>query len=63
MKEAKCRDCKHFRQHYVHFCETRYDPINCGHCVYPRLKHRQPKTTACIHFAKKPDTQAETSGH
>ena len=50
MEDPQCKDCKHFRQHYVHFLETRLSPIPCGHCVYPRLKHRRPDTPACVHF-------------
>lgn len=53
MEEPQCKDCKHFRQHYVHFLELRYTPVPCGHCVYPRLKHRKPNTFACVYFSEK----------
>lgn len=53
MQEPTCKDCRHFRQHYVKLREGRFDPIPCGHCVFPRLKHRTTDTTACFHFQKK----------
>ena len=59
MKDPTCKDCKHFRQHYVHFLEQRFNPIPCGHCVYPRIKHRTPDTFACVYFTP---TQEKASG-
>ena len=59
MKDPQCKDCKHFRQHYIHFCDNRFDAIPCGHCVYPRLKHRRPDTLACVYFSKNEDNTAE----
>lgn len=53
MEDPTCKDCVHFRQHYVHFYEMRYDKVPCGHCVFPRLKHRTPDTFACAYFKKK----------
>ena len=53
MTENTCKNCAHFYQHYVYFLEQRYEPIPCGHCVYPRLKYRTPETLSCIHFQKK----------
>lgn len=61
MAEPTCKDCQHFRQHYVFFLETRYDPVPCGHCVYPRLKHRRPDTFACIYFKRPNQTEKETA--
>ena len=52
MKTVQCKDCKHFRQHYIRF-GYRYDTAACGHCVYPRLKHRRPDTQACVHFKQR----------
>ena len=49
MSELTCKDCQHFRQHYRPSGNT-YTPIGCGHCVYPRLKHRHPDTEACFRF-------------
>jgi len=53
MEEYTCENCTHFRQHYIHFWEQRYDAIPCGHCVYPRLKYRRPDTLACVYFREK----------
>ena len=39
----------HYRQHYI-LDEQCCTPINCGHCTYPRLKHREPNTHACSYF-------------
>ena len=50
MNEAKnCKDCKHFRQHYIKF-GRRYSEITYGHCVYPMLKKRESDTPACKYF-------------
>lgn len=49
IKEPQCKDCKHFRQHYIRSGE-RFDWAGCGHCVYPRLKHRRPNVLACVYF-------------
>lgn len=53
MQEPTCRDCAHFRQHYIHFYKERYEAVPCGHCVFPRLKHRKPDTLACVYFRAK----------
>ena len=53
MEDYYCENCKYFRQHYVHFYENHYTPIPCGHCTYPRLKHRTPNTEACFRFLAK----------
>lgn len=44
-----CRDCAHFRQHYIKFGRG-YRAILYGHCVYPRRKKRDSNTPACAHF-------------
>ncbi len=49
MEENICRQCRHFRQHYVLDDQT-CTAICCGHCVFPRLKNRRPDTPACGHF-------------
>lgn len=41
MEENICRQCRHFRQHYVLDDQT-CTAICCGHCVFPRLKNRRP---------------------
>ena len=52
MEEKICRHCKHFHQHYVintQMCIA----INCGHCVYPRIKHMRAEKQACKHFTER----------
>lgn len=44
-----CKTCVHYRQHYI-LDEQRCTPIACGHCVFPRLKHREPSTPACHRY-------------
>jgi len=50
MDDPQCKDCQYFRQHYVYFCGIRYVTVPCGHCIFPRLKHRKPDTFACVYF-------------
>lgn len=49
--EKLCRDCKHFRQHYV-LCRGEYSACYAGHCVYPRVKAREPYDS-CRYFETK----------
>lgn len=49
MNEPVCKTCIHYRQHYV-LDEQRCTSVNCGHCIYPRVKHREPNTKACQHY-------------
>ena len=49
MDNPTCQSCIHFLQHYVLDAQS-CTPINCGHCRYPRLKHREPQTRACAHY-------------
>ena len=44
-----CKDCRHFRQHYV-LSESSAFAVNCGHCVAVRSKHRRSDTAACEKF-------------
>lgn len=49
MEQSICKNCIHFRQHYIldkHSCTA----VSCGHCVQPRLKHRRPEDKACAHY-------------
>jgi len=50
--EAVCANCKRYHQHYGIFegDNGKVAPINCGHCVYPRMKERKPGTAACEHY-------------
>ena len=61
MNDPTCKYCQHFRQHYVFWYTDRYQEVPCGHCVYPRLKHRRTDCPACVHFQKKPK-HTETAG-
>ena len=47
--ELICKNCKHFRQHYIKRGRS-YAKLTYGHCVYPRLKKREGYTIACEHF-------------
>jgi len=49
MDSQTCKTCAHYRQHY-HYDGERCFVVNCGHCVYPRLKTRQPNTKACGNY-------------
>ena len=49
-----CKDCIHFRPHYVRRGRNWYLRTACGHCVYPRLKHRKEETPACNNFKPLP---------
>lgn len=57
--ELICRNCKHFRLHYVKFGRGSYRETYDGHCVYPRLKRRETTTKACENFKPRPDPVAE----
>ena len=50
MEPYLCKDCSHFRQHYI-LDASSCTAIDCGHCVYPRLKHRRAHAPACSSFA------------
>ena len=49
METQICKNCTHFRQHYTVDAEH-YSALNCGHCTWPRIKHRKPDSKACEHF-------------
>ena len=49
MEGNTCGSCGYFHQHYVMDSQT-CTAICCGHCSYPRLKHRKPDTPACKYF-------------
>ena len=41
--EQVCCNCKHFIQHYYNDTDfRRFTAVNCGHCMHPRCKHRNP---------------------
>ena len=47
--EKTCRDCKHYRRHYVDI-EGRYHEIHDGHCVYPQVKRKRAEDLPCARF-------------
>ena len=51
--EPVCANCAHYYDHYA-YNGRHYIPCTCGHCVYPRIKHRKP-TQSCERFKKKED--------
>lgn len=55
-----CINCKHFHRHYVlgSWHHGRYTPIDCGHCVFPRMKERKAYDT-CEHFKNKNESRKE----
>lgn len=59
MHANTCKDCAHFRQHYVKWGRG-YRAIGQGHCVHPRLKGRRTDTPACAHFARREAGPAES---
>ena len=46
-----CKDCTHFRQHYV-LSAGGYVPLNYGHCVARRRKKLQADSECCEHFMR-----------
>ncbi|WNX85032.1 hypothetical protein RWV98_01795 [Agathobaculum sp. NTUH-O15-33] len=50
MKEAICKTCKYFYQHYIRLTKDRYTITPSGHCVYPRIKLRHEDAPACPHY-------------
>ncbi len=51
-KNKVCKDCKHFRQHYIKFGRS-YRDIAYGHCVFPRLKKRETNEKACGQYKER----------
>ena len=49
MNNPTCKTCEHFYQHYS-VDDQSYTVTNCGHCVFPRLKHRKPDQKCCEHY-------------
>ena len=56
MEQNTCQDCVHFKQHY-HLTERYGFWVDCGHCVFPGIKHRKASAKACERFSEreKPD--------
>ncbi len=52
-REEVCANCINYHAHYttgVLDGKIHSTIVNCGHCHYPRIKHRAPGTAACKHF-------------
>ena len=60
MEKNTCEFCRFFYQHYIRL-EEKYAQTNCGHCVYPRIKHRKMMTPACAYFEKRGSDAAAAS--
>lgn len=45
-KEKVCKNCAHYRRHYI-LHKDRATAVNCGHCIAVRLKKRRPDDAAC----------------
>lgn len=59
MEESYCAQCIHYVPHYIKFGENLFDLIRCGHCTYPRRKHRDAYAKACVNFQPLPEVCAE----
>ena len=53
MNETLCKNCQYYLQHYALNRRTLYE-VYCGHCTFPRAKHRKPDMKACEHFLPGP---------
>lgn len=60
-----CANCARWHRHYaevdpasVPYCMPPFAPTPCGHCTYPRLKHREESDT-CEHFLTLKDMSEE----
>lgn len=51
-----CETCKHYTQHYIK-TEYGYREIYCGHCVFPRIKNRDPYERKCSRYHEKKQNQ------
>ena len=48
---SMCVNCQHFHQHYIRDGKG-HVAVECGHCVEPRIKNREP-WDSCQHFTPK----------
>lgn len=49
MSNESCKACKHFHQHYS-LKDGILTQVYCGHCTFPRVKHKRPYSKTCAHF-------------
>lgn len=45
--EETCKNCVHFRLHYIRNSRGKYREMAYGHCMEPRLKIRFANNKAC----------------
>ena len=50
--ERICIDCKYFFRHYIENKKV-YRAIDCGSCLFPKLKDKNVDDKACEYFIKK----------
>ncbi len=50
MSEQHCADCRYYLQHYT-FDKHKIFRVCCGHCIYSRVRRKQPEAKACENFA------------
>ena len=49
MEQKLCKNCEHYRQHYILRSRKIYR-VYCGHCVMYPTKRRKPDTKGCESF-------------
>ena len=49
MEKTTCESCAHFHPHYG-ISGGQIFRIHCGHCAYPKIRHKRPTTNACQHY-------------
>ena len=54
MEPKVCKDCMHFRRHYIKRSRGNYRALSYGHCSKPRLKKRDAGDEACSCWEEKP---------
>ncbi len=56
VEQTVCGTCKHYRRHYVRYEAGRFTSLHYGHCVYPRIKQRDPGQT-CPHWTAREEPE------
>ena len=49
MEEKRCGSCHYFLQHYT-LDRRKIFRVHCGHCIFDRVKRKQPDTKACVNY-------------
>ena len=58
MEKITCRSCAHFHQHYG-LAAGRIFRVHCGHCTYPKIRHKRPTANTCQYYASAPPDEDE----